>query len=223
MKGLIAALALLALTLTAGAHDFGTRITWNREISRIVYDRCASCHRPGGTAFSLMTYVDVQPRSVEIKESVLARRMPPWGAVKGFGSFRNEQALTQEQVELVTRWVDSGAARGNNPRMLPKEPTFEGPHTFVTPPNALKVAGELKLEQVVVLEGLVPEKVPSGRSLQIFAELPNGSIEPLVWLHEYDDRYRHPFWLRSPLRLPSGTMIRGVPSDALLALIPRAE
>ena len=68
------------------AHERGTTpITWNREISRLVYDKCASCHRPDGSAFSLMTYQDVQPRLVEIKEAVLSRRMPPWGAVKGFG------------------------------------------------------------------------------------------------------------------------------------------
>jgi mono/diheme cytochrome c family protein len=39
------------------AHDpITTQITWNREISRVVFNRCASCHRDGGTAFSLMTY-----------------------------------------------------------------------------------------------------------------------------------------------------------------------
>ena len=85
----------------AGAHGVGsTPITWNREISRLFYDRCASCHRPGGAAFSLMTYSDAQPRANEIKDAVLNRRMPPWGAVKGFGSFRNDQSLMQEQIEL---------------------------------------------------------------------------------------------------------------------------
>ena len=59
----------------------------------------------------------------EIKDAVLSRRMPPWGAVKGFGSFRNDQSLSQEQIELVTRWVDGGIRRGNNPQMLPAVPT----------------------------------------------------------------------------------------------------
>ena len=27
--------------------------------------------------------------------------MPPWGAVKGFGEFRNDQGLTAEQLELI--------------------------------------------------------------------------------------------------------------------------
>ena len=112
------------LAARAGAHGIGSTPTWNREISRLVYDHCASCHRPGGTAFSLMTYADAQPRGNEIKDAVLSRRMPPWGAVKGFGNFRNDQSLMQEQIELVTRWVDGGIRRGNNPRLLPKAPTF---------------------------------------------------------------------------------------------------
>ena len=100
MKRLLAAVCLLSgFAAYLPAHERGTTpITWNREISRLMYDKCASCHRPDGTAFSLMTYQDVQPRLVEIKEAVLSRRMPPWGAVKGFGDFRNDQSLTQEQL-----------------------------------------------------------------------------------------------------------------------------
>ena len=83
-----------------------TKITFNREISRIFYERCVSCHRDGGSAFSLMTYPEVRPWAVAIKEEVLSRRMPPWGAIKGFGEFRNDQALTPEQLELITQWVE---------------------------------------------------------------------------------------------------------------------
>ncbi len=69
-------------------HDFvTTSITWNREISRIFFDRCASCHNEKGTAFSMMTYAEARPWAVAIKEEVLSRRMPPWGAVKGLASF----------------------------------------------------------------------------------------------------------------------------------------
>ena len=67
----------------------------------------------------MMTYLDVQPRVVEIKTAVLSRRMPPWGAIKGFGDFRNDQALTQEQIELIVDWIQNDAPRGNNRRALP--------------------------------------------------------------------------------------------------------
>src|SRR3954463_12596141 len=90
-------LVFLSLCAQATAHNVGNAITWNREISRIIYQRCASCHREGGASFSLMKYQEVQPRAVAIKEAVLSRQMPPWGAVKGFGDFRDDQGLSQAE------------------------------------------------------------------------------------------------------------------------------
>ncbi len=167
-----------------------------------------------------MTYLDAQPRANEMKDAVLARRMPPWGAVKGFGNFRNDQSLTQEQIELVTKWVDGGISRGNNRNVLPKEPSFEKQPPPEVPANPLKATGPLTLDRPFMLDGLLPEKVPAGGSIKIVAALPGGAIEPLVWLHEYDARYTHPFLFRRALRLPAGTVIRGVPADAVIAFYP---
>ena len=131
--GRLILICALVLACASGlrAHDpSAVPLSWNREISRLVFDKCASCHRPDGTSFSLMTYQDAQPRLTEIKESVLARQMPPWGAVKGFGDFRNDQGLTQEQIALVTDWVEGGATRGGNRNVLPPTPKFETPSPF---------------------------------------------------------------------------------------------
>src|SRR5258706_14833473 len=119
----VAALFFAAITITPGAnsHDVTTKVTWNREISRIVYARCASCHRPGASAFSLVTYSEANPWGRAILDSVLRRTMPPWGAVKGFGSFRNEQALMQEEITLIENWVNGNLPEGN-PNDLPPRP-----------------------------------------------------------------------------------------------------
>src|SRR5438105_15040404 len=77
------------------AHDvITTKITFDREMLRIVYARCASCHRPGGSAFSLLTYNEERPWAVAVKEETLRRRIPPWGAVNGFGDFLKHQELS---------------------------------------------------------------------------------------------------------------------------------
>jgi len=73
-----------------------------------------ACHREGGAAFSLAEYKDAFPWRTAIKEEVLERRMPPWGAVKGFGDFRNDQALTPEQLELLTSWSQGGSPEGED-------------------------------------------------------------------------------------------------------------
>jgi mono/diheme cytochrome c family protein len=216
----LAGALLLAASIAAPAHDMGsTPVTWNREISRLVYERCASCHRPGGSSFSLLTFADAQPRGVAIRDAVLARRMPPWGAVKGFGNFRNDQALSQEQIELVVRWLSGDMRRGNR-NASPKTPTFTEPAPVVVPPNAIRVSGPTTLQASVDVDGLFPEHVTPNQSLRIVAVLPDGRTRPLVWLHGYDERMPHLFLLRDVLHLPGGTMIRGIPPEVVLSLIP---
>src|SRR5580692_11963623 len=117
--------AVLLIAFSVGAtqaHDIiTTKITWTKEISRLVYKRCASCHREGGSAFSLLTYDEARPWAKAIKEEVLERRMPPWEAVKGFGEFRDDRGLTQEELETISSWVEGGAPEGD-PKYLPRQP-----------------------------------------------------------------------------------------------------
>ena len=210
------------LCLVTEGHDIiTTKITWSREISRVVYERCASCHHEGGSAFSLMTYAEARPWAVAIKEEVLSRRMPPWGAVKGFGEFRNDQALTAEQLELITDWVEGGVPEGDA-KELPAEPNVPEASSHSAPVGGIAVSGDFALERPFVLDGLWPDRVPGSQFLQITAELPDGSIEPLLWLYEYKAEYAHPFLLRTPLELSAGTVIRGVPPDSKVILIPGA-
>lgn len=211
---------VLGCSNQALAHDPNATITWNREISRIVFEHCASCHRPNGTSFSLMTFRDAQPRAVAIKDAVLARRMPPWGAVEGFGEFRNDQALSQEQISLIAAWVESGTLHGNNPNVLPVAPTFGAVTPQPSPSHGIAVSGERRLDRAVVLDGLMPQHVSKGMSMQIVAIRPDGSVEPLVWLYEYDERFRHSFMFRRPIALPAGTLITGVPSTVSVLLLP---
>jgi hypothetical protein len=216
----IIAVLFFGSCLETYAHNVGNAITWNREISRIIYQRCASCHRKGGTSFSLTKYEEVQPRAAEIKREVLARRMPPWGAVKGFGSFRDDKGLTQVELDLISDWVDSDTPKGNNPNVLPKEPKFPKSSTFKSPKNGIAVSGSFTLGQALTLNGLLPVKVPHAASFKIVATLPNGKIQPLLWLYEYKDTYQHPFLFAKPLDLPAGTIISGLPQDASMILIP---
>jgi mono/diheme cytochrome c family protein len=220
VKLLLVLVVCCGLGVIVAAHNIGvTPVTWNREISRLVYDKCASCHRPGGTTFSMMTYQDVQPRLVEIKTAVLNRRMPPWGAIKGFGEFKNDQALTQEQIELIVDWIQNDAPRGNNRRALPTQPSFQAAAPASHPASVKAISGATTIEQPLVLDGLLPEKIASNQSIRITATLPNGTVEPLIWLHQYDGRSPHPFMFRKAVRLPAGTVINGVPRDAVLGLL----
>lgn len=204
------------------AHDvITTKVTFDREIVRLFNAHCNSCHREGGTAFSLTTYKDARPWAKAIEEEVLQRRMPPWGAVKGFGDFRNDLGLTAEQLELITDWEEGGAPEGEA-KDLPAPPKIT-PVAAVRPSSVgIAVSGDLKLPRPLKLDGLFPKSIPDGASFQVTAELPDGSIEPLLWLETYRKAFEHPFLLRKPMDLPAGTLIRGVPKEAVISLLPAA-
>jgi hypothetical protein len=212
---------LIAVSVAAPAHDvITTPITWSREISRIVYAKCAGCHHEGGRAFSLMTYKDARPWAVAIKEETLRRRMPPWGAVKGFGEFRNDQALTPEELELIVSWTEGGVPEGEAKDLPEKLPDFQAKETPRERRGEIEASGEFSLTQPFTLDGLWPRAIPKNASFQIVAELPDGSVEPLVWLKDYNLEFGHPFLLRKPLELPKGTVIRGIPTGASIAFLP---
>ena len=220
MKRFVFLLGMAACaSVAACGHDvITTTITFDREIARIVYTRCASCHHPDGMAFSLLTYKDARPWAEAIKEEVLARRMPPWGAVKGFGDFRNDEALTPEQLETIVSWADGGVPEGED-KNLPPLPKFESPAASTPPANELAVSGEFKLKADFKLDGLWPRTIPDKASFQVTAVLPDGSVQPLLWLLEYKKEWGHAFLLRTPLDLPPGTVIRGIPKEASVVLL----
>src|SRR5205085_5816018 len=115
------------------AHDpITTNLTWSKEISRVVYEHCAACHREDGRAFSLMTYEAARPWAKAIRDEVLNRRMPPWDAVKGVGEFRDDPSLSLPEMDLIVNWVEGGAPEGN-PAYIPPQPKPDTPP--VEPPR----------------------------------------------------------------------------------------
>ncbi len=129
--------------------------------------------------------------------------MPPWGAVKGFGDFRDEQALTPEQIELIGDWVEGGSPEGE-PKDLPEAPKWTAPAPPQHGSAKLAVSGDYKLRQSIDLVGIRPSQIDPGASFQMIAELPDGSIQPLLWLQPYKPVFGHPFWLREPLSSAGG-------------------
>ncbi len=162
-----------------------------------------------------MTYEQARPWAKAIKEEVLERRMPPWGAVKGFGEFKDDQGLTQEQLELVSEWVEGGAPEGEA-SLLPKVPDFteKAPPAPKTNGPEYVVDGSLTLKEPVILMGIGPKVVLEGASLQVIAERPDGSIEPLLWLYNFKPQFSHDYFYQAPLSLPAGTKVQIAPLGA---------
>lgn len=222
MRACAIVLALASLNITLHAHDFiTTKITWTREVSRIVYKRCSSCHREGGSAFSLITYGEVRPWAKAIQEQVLTRRMPPWNAVKGFGEFKNDNGLTQEEIEVIAFWVDGGAPEGN-PSYMPAPPHFHSaPEPTSSLARQLKFSGSKVTAQAFDAIGIRPTQVPPNGILQAIAQLPDGRTEPLLWIQQFNQSFDGTYFFRNVLRFPKGTKIEVMPAAGEVTLVIR--
>src|SRR5688572_28789404 len=89
-------------------------LTFNRHIAPILFNRCATCHRPGEPApFSVLNYGEVQARARQIASATKERRMPPWLPEAGYGVFSNERRLSDRESALIQQWVSEGAIEGD--------------------------------------------------------------------------------------------------------------
>ncbi len=115
---LLAVLLLVALSFgrpPASAHEpITTKVTFNKEIARIFQKSCWGCHTEGKVKgdIPLSTYEEARPWAKAIKEEILEKRMPPYQAVKGYGSFAHDYILPQREIELIVSWVEGGAPKG---------------------------------------------------------------------------------------------------------------
>jgi hypothetical protein len=194
------------------AHDvITTNLTYSRDISRIFVHRCVTCH-DAKDGIPLTSYREVRPWAVDIKEQVLSRQMPPWGAVKGFGDLAPDGGLTQEELLIVAAWVVGGAPEGD-PATLPQNTAPDPKKETPALRDALLVDGSTRLAAGLVLAGIRPAPSTPVASARIIANLPDGRKQPLLWLFQFDPKWKQVFRFRAPLELPAGTVVT---SDAPL-------
>lgn len=96
--------------------------TFTKDVAPILQRSCQTCHRPDSIApMSLLTYQDARPWTRSIRSKVVARDMPPWyiDRTVGIKKFKNDPSLTDEEVDIITRWADGGAPMGNPADMPP--------------------------------------------------------------------------------------------------------
>jgi mono/diheme cytochrome c family protein len=121
--GVIAA-AFWVVPNAAQAAGPDTSVTFTKDVAPIFYKSCAECHRPTMFApMSLLTYEAARPYARSIKQKVVARQMPPWGADPAHGTFKNDPRLTEQEIDTISAWVDAGAPRGDD-KDLPPMPSF---------------------------------------------------------------------------------------------------
>ena len=108
--------ALLSFPTGTAGQATDDAVTFTRDVAPILQQNCEVCHRPGSIGkMPLRSFEEVRPYARRIKEHVVARVMPPWPIDKTVGvqKFKNDRSLTDEEIETLARWADSGAPMGD--------------------------------------------------------------------------------------------------------------
>jgi peroxiredoxin len=110
--------------------------TYGSQIAPLLRRRCVGCHQAGQPApFALTDYHQVVGWAPMIREVVHSGRMPPWFADPRHGRFANDARLSEDEKQLLTRWIDEGCPRGEH--LEPSDPELTDPE----PPDSQPAAG----------------------------------------------------------------------------------
>ena len=141
----VAALVLTAIS-TARTSPVAAP-TFSKDVAPIVFNNCATCHRPGEIApMSLLTYENVRPWARAIREQVAIGNMPPWHATQPRGTFSNDRRLSDKEKDTLIRWVDAGAPKGD-PKDLPPPPKFADGWEIGTPDVIISMPKEFEVPE----------------------------------------------------------------------------
>jgi peroxiredoxin/mono/diheme cytochrome c family protein len=172
-------------------------VTYSKQIARIFQDRCVSCHRPGEIGpFSLTSYDEAVGWAEMIREVVEEQRMPPWHANPKYGHFINDARLSDEDKQLIYRWVEAGAPEGDKADLPPPRQFTAGwqisePDQVVymsEKPFDVPATGEVRYQYFFADTGFTEDKWikaaecrPGNRAVVhhiIVAVIPPGQIKP---------------------------------------------
>lgn len=113
-----AALAVSALAACSDSEPVKppepAALTYHQDIAPLVAEKCGACHVQGGIAPQpLQTYAQVFLQRKAIQMAVKQRIMPPWMPSQDCAEYDHNRSLTDEQISLISDWVDAGGEEGD--------------------------------------------------------------------------------------------------------------
>jgi hypothetical protein len=183
-------LAIFTIAATAGvlwSHEtITTTVLFDREIVRILDKHCVMCHAANGPAFPLETYEQTWLDKRKIHASTIARHMPPWDAVPGYGQFINENNLTLRETQFIVSWVEglgprnSGVVFTNTADPGAKQPEevrahADFGHWQLGEPQLTRqlAANTIEPQQSVIKRTVIDPGLTSGRRLRALEFMPS--------------------------------------------------
>ncbi len=134
--------------------DEKSEVTFCNQISRMLRQNCAECHRTGQIGpFALDEYDEVIGWADMSLEVIEQGRMPPWHASAGRDRFRNSRQLSAADKALFRKWVEAGTPYGD-PGQLEADVVYPAEDSWPVKPDRV-----LRMPQPYE----VPAELPSER------------------------------------------------------------
>jgi len=100
--------------------------TYHKHIRPLIEQRCLHCHKKGGIGpFELTEYKKIHGLRHAIKQAVVTRKMPPWSATRTCSEYKDDFSLTDQEIKMVSDWVEAGAPEGKAEDFKPREKKFK--------------------------------------------------------------------------------------------------
>lgn len=203
-----------ASTGVAQANAGEGPVTYARDVAPIFRETCESCHRPGMIGpMELTNYEQVRPWAKLIKQQVTSGEMPPFHAAGPIGRYKNDYRLTEEQVGTVTRWVDEGARLGD-PADLPPPNVWTSKRWSIGEPDLVLAFTESYRIELNSRDAYVFLPIDHEfeediwiETSEIIAHFPDGKVETIFSIPNYDFSWERNYELIEPMLLPKGTEV----------------
>ena len=174
VTGVAVAAAVLVATVEVSAQTAvhegeASVVTFAKDVAPVLQANCVTCHREGGVApMALETYEQARPWAPMMKYKTGLRdrmgAMPPYYVERGVGiqEYRDDERLSEAEIETIAAWVDDGAVQGDPADMPPLRVWTEANDWILEEPDLI-----VRTEDVF-MEGGAPdwwgqvEPIPTG-------------------------------------------------------------
>ena len=163
-------------------------VTWHKQISRIMADKCQRCHRPGQSGpFPLQTYQQVNQRKGMIRFVLENKIMPPWPAAGDPDRWIGDRHLASSDRQLIIDWIDAGTPIGNVadaavPRQWEGGWQFGQPDVVLTSPRTLEIPadGDIAYEYISIPTDFATDRWV--QALEVTTDAPQNTHHIILFL-----------------------------------------
>lgn len=183
------------------------KVTYCKDVSRVLRAHCVECHRPGEIApFALTDYDEVIGWANTMLETIDDGRMPPWHASPEHGHFSNARVMPEADKQALRDWVAAGVPYGDVAELPAPTPPATTWHLDRNPdvvismrdrPFVVPAQGTVEYQYFVVDPGFAEDKwitgaqvIPGSRAVVhhviVFVRPPDGkSFRGVSWITAY--------------------------------------